>query len=105
MKWVKRGINKMVMDRTSKLWQTLLISSLTAIISGLFVWGIARGADKSDETIKKIEGKADIRYVDEKDKELKLQVDKKADKESLEEIKSTLKVMDTRIYEMWQKQQ
>jgi hypothetical protein len=52
-----------------------------------------------------ISNAAPVDYVDKRDLVLQKQIDKKADKEDIKDMKHTLIIIDQRIYEIWKQQQ
>ena len=48
-----------------------------------------------------IDNAAPYEYVDKKDDEIKKELEKKADKETVNKMSETIDVMDERIYDLW----
>lgn len=82
------------MGKIKENWQIVVFTMLITLAGSLFISWIA---DRSTH----IEDAATTEYVDTKDCELKEQIEQKADKKDVRKIEETLKIIDSRIYDMW----
>lgn len=66
------------------------ISVTVSVFSAIFILGI----NKTDQAAPKD-------YVDKRFEAVESKLDKKADKNDIDEIKTTLSIMDARVYDLW----
>lgn len=85
------------MDKTMKLWQVALTNILTGAILCFITYAFTRAGNRVDENDKVIKELAKVSYVDNRDKELKSEIDNKVDKDTFNELKKSIDDMKSDV--------